>query len=128
MDKTTIAFVVTYRNTVKIIKSNVENLKDDILIKFRSYPAFPKQFIIQYENKLCNTMVDLDEPNDQKSNKINISDDSGDDGDRSATPNESESEFHSKSCEMKLKFLKPHFHLRVFYVHAEKRYVVMQNI
>ena len=36
--------------------------------------------------------------------------------------------FHSESYEMKLKFLKPHFHLRVFYVHAEKRHVVMQNI
>lgn len=84
MDKTTIAFVVKYRNNVKIIKSNVENFKEDTLIKFRTCPAFPKQFIIQYENKLRNMMVDLDEPNelfDRKSNKINIiSDESGDDG------------------------------------------------
>ena len=41
-------------------------------------------------------MVDLDDPNelfDRKSNKINIiSDNSGNDADRSATPNKSESE------------------------------------
>ena len=59
-------------------------------------PTFPKQLIIQYENKLFNMMVDLDEPNelfDRKSNQINIiSDEIGDDGDTSATPNESESE------------------------------------
>lgn len=96
MDKTTIAFVVKYRNNVKIIKSNVENFKEDTLIKFRTCPAFPKQFIIQYENKLRNMMVDLDDPNelfDRKSKKINIiSDESGDDGDRRATSNESESQ------------------------------------
>ena len=96
MDRTTKAFVITYKNNMKIIKINVKNLKKDILIKFRMCPAFPKQFIIQYENKLCDMMVDFDDPNelfDRKSNKINIiSDNSGDDADRSATPNKSESE------------------------------------
>ena len=128
MDRTTIAFI-TYGNNVKIIKSNVENLKEDILIKFRTCPAFPKQLIIQYENTLSNMMIDLDEPNelfDRKSNKINISD--GDDANRSATPTESESEVHSKSYEMKLKFLKPDFHLRLFYVHTKKDMLVTENI
>ena len=32
--------------------------------------------------------------------------------------------FHSKSYEMKLKFLKPDFHLRLFHVRAKKRYAM----
>ena len=83
-------------NTFTWLSPLYNPFKEDILIKFGMCPAFPKQLFIQYENNLCNMMVDLDEPNeifDQKSNKINIiSDDSGDDADRSATPNESERE------------------------------------
>ena len=97
MDKEVIAFVVTYRNNVKIVKSSIQDVKDVVKVKFKTCPAFSRRFIIWYEHKEHNTMVDLDEPDqllDRRSNKLLIvSDDSGEDADKSGnTKVSSESE------------------------------------
>ena len=97
IDKEVIAFVVTYRNNVKIVKSSIQDVKDVVKVKFKTYPAFPRRFIIQYEHKEYNIMVDLDEPNqlfDGRSNILLIvNDDSGEDADKSGnTKVSSESE------------------------------------
>ena len=97
MDKEVIAFVVTYRNNVKIVKSSIQDIKDVVKVKFETCPAFPRRFSIQYEHKEYNIMVDLDEPDqllDRKSNKLLIvRDDSGEDADKSGNTNvSSESE------------------------------------
>ena len=97
MDKEVITFVVTYRNNVKIVRSSTQDVKDVVKIKFETCPAFPRGFIIQYDHKEYNIMVDLDEPDqllDRRSNKLLIaSDESGEDSDKSGnTKVSSESE------------------------------------
>ena len=97
MDKEVIAFVVTYRNNVKIVKSSIQDVKDVVKVKLKTCPAFSRRFIIWYEHKEHNIMVDLDEPDqllDRRSNKLLIvSDDSGEDADKSGnTKVSSESE------------------------------------
>ena len=97
MDKEVIAFVVTYRKNVKTVKSSIHDIKDVVKLKLETCPAFPRRFNIQYERKEYNIMVDLDEPDqllDRRSNKLLIvSDDSGDDADKSGNRNvSSESE------------------------------------
>ena len=97
MDKEVIAFVVTYRNNVKIVKSSIQDMKDAVKVKFEICPSFPRTFSIQYEHKEYNIMVDLDEPDqllDRRSNKLLIvSDDSGEDAYKSGNTNvSSESE------------------------------------
>ena len=86
MDKEVIAFVVTYRNNVKIVKSSIQDVKDVVKVKFKTCAAIPRRFIIQYEHKEYNIMVDLDEPDQLfygRSNKLLIvSDDSGEDADK----------------------------------------------
>ena len=97
MDKEVIAFIVTYRKNVKIVKSSTQDPKDVVKVKFETCPAFPRGFIIQYEHKEYNIIVDLDEPDqllDRRSNKLLIaSDESDDDADKSGnTKVSSESE------------------------------------
>ena len=97
MDKEVIAFVVTYRNNVKIVKSSIQDVKDVVKVKLKTCSAFPRRFIIQYEHKEYNKMIDLDEPDqlfDGRSSKLLIvSDDSGEDADKSGnTKVSSESE------------------------------------
>ena len=93
-----VAFIVTYKSNVKIVKSYLKNVKSNIKGKFQKVVAFPKNFTIQYENKYCDTIVDMDDYRDlldRKSKKLvvlhNI--DSGEDADRSeSATNETESE------------------------------------
>ena len=97
MDKEVIAFIVTYRKNVKIVKSSTQDPKDVVKVKFETCPAFPRGFIIQYEHTEYNIIVDLDEPDqllDRRSNKLLIaSDESDDDADKSGnTKVSSESE------------------------------------
>ena len=91
MDKEVIAFVLTYWNTVKIVKSSIQDVKDVVKVKFEVCPAFPRRFSIQYEHKEYSMMVDLDEPDqllDRRSNKLLIvSDDSGEDAEKSGNTN-----------------------------------------
>ena len=81
------------------ISEQCKGIKDvkDLKVKFETFLAFPRQFIIQYEHKAYNIMVDLDEPDqllDRRSNKLLIvSDDSDEDSDNSGnTKLSSESE------------------------------------
>ena len=46
MDKEVIAFVVTYRKNIKIVKSSIQDVKDVVKVKFETCPAFPRRFII----------------------------------------------------------------------------------
>ena len=86
MDKEVIAFVVTYRNNVNIVKRSIQDVKDVVKGKFKTCPAFSRRIIIQYEHNEYNIMVDLYEPDqlfDGRSNKLLIvSDDSGENEDQ----------------------------------------------
>ena len=98
MEGELVAFIVTYKSNVKIVKNNFKNVKSNIKGKFQKVATFPKNFMIQYENKYCDTMVDMDDYRDlldRKSNKLvvlhNI--DSGEDAEKSeSATNETESE------------------------------------
>ena len=97
MDKEVIAFVVTYWNNVKIVKSSIQDIKDAVKVKFETCPAFPRRFSIEYEHMEYNIIVDLDESDqllDHKSNKLlTVNDDSGEDADKNGNTNvSSESE------------------------------------
>ena len=92
------AFIVTYKSNVKIVKSNLKNVRSNIKAKFQKVATFPKNFTIQYENKYCDTMVDMDNYRDvldRKPNKLLVlhDTDSGEDADRSeSATNETENE------------------------------------
>ena len=93
-----VAFVVTYKSNVKIVKSNFKNVRSNIKAKFQNIATFPKNFTIQYDNRCCDTMVDMDDDRDlldRKSNELVVLHDidSGEDADRSeSATNETESE------------------------------------
>ena len=87
IDKEVIAFVVTYRNNVKIVKSSIQDVKDTVKVKSEECTAIFRRFIIQYEQKEYNIMVDLDKLDqllDCRSNRLLIvSDERGEDADKS---------------------------------------------
>lgn len=98
MEGELVAFIVTYKSIVKIVKSNFKNDRSDIKAKFQKVATFPKKFTIQYANKYCDTIVDMDDYRDlldRKSNKLVVllDIDSGEDAERSkSATNETESE------------------------------------
>ena len=97
MERESVAFVVIYTDIVKIVKSNFKNVRRDIKAKFQKVATFPKNFAIQYANKYCDTMVDIDDYRDlldRKSNKLVVvlDIDNGEDAERSeSATNETES-------------------------------------
>ena len=64
MEGVLVAFVVTYKSNLKIVKSNLKNVRSNIKAKFQNVATFPKNFAIQYENKYCDTIVDMDDYRD----------------------------------------------------------------
>ena len=87
MEGELVAFIVTYKSHVKIVKSNLKNVRSNIKAKIQKAATFPKNFTIQYENKYCDTMMDMDDDRhllNRKSNKLVVLHDidSGEDADR----------------------------------------------
>ena len=73
MEGELVAFIVTYKSNVKIVKSNFKNVRSNTKARFQKVATLPKNFTIQYENKYCDTMVDMDDYRDlldRKSNKL----------------------------------------------------------
>ena len=98
MEGELVAFIVTYKSNVKIVENNFKNVRSDTKAKFQKVATFPKNVMIQYENKYCDTMVDMYDYRDQlgrKSNKLVVLHDihSGEDADQNeSATNETESE------------------------------------
>ena len=61
MESELVALIVTYKSHVKIVKSNLKNVRSNIKAKIHKAATFPKNFTIQYENKYCDTMMDMDD-------------------------------------------------------------------
>ena len=73
MEGELVVFIVTYKSNVKIVKGNIKNVRSNTKAKFQIVATLPKNFTIQYENKYCYTMVDINDNRDlldRRSNKL----------------------------------------------------------
>ena len=81
-----ISFAVHYGNNMKIIKSTISVIAENIKGKFQSCLGFTQHFRLQFEHQDCDIFNDLDEPVqliERSSNYLNvIADDKADDADK----------------------------------------------
>ena len=57
-----IPFAVPCQNKMKIVKSTISDIVENVTDKFESCPGFPQQFRLQFEHQDFDIFVDLDEP------------------------------------------------------------------
>ena len=82
-----ISFAVHYRNNMKIIKSIISVIAENIKSKFQSYLGFTQQLRLQLEHQDCDIFNDLNEPVQliERSSNVHqyvIADDKADDADK----------------------------------------------
>ena len=79
-----IPFAVPSQNKMKIVKSTISDIVENVKDKFESCPGFPQQFRLQFEHQDCHIFVDLDEPVQPLYHSSNA-DDKADDADKNAS-------------------------------------------
>ena len=57
-----ISFAVPCRYNLKIVKSTISDILENVKDKCESCPGFPQQFRLEFEHQDCDIFVDLDDP------------------------------------------------------------------